>query len=137
RMGGRMIDELNILPEPLSRSFSGAIPASSAFFFMNLFLHVAFPLCLVFILWLHTSKLTNSKWILNQRMLLLVTLGLTLLSIFWPAPLAQAPDALILNPSYPVDLFYTACIPLLNLWSVPMQWIFWISLTLITVSMPW
>ena len=59
REGGRLFDALPIFSEPLSRIFAGDRPVPSAFFFVNLFVHIVLPLGMGVGLWLHVSKLAR------------------------------------------------------------------------------
>jgi len=45
--GARLLDALPLFSEPISRTFGGQDPLPSAFFFMNLFLHIAVPVGIV------------------------------------------------------------------------------------------
>jgi ferredoxin/coenzyme F420-reducing hydrogenase delta subunit len=104
--GARMADLLPIFPEPIGRAFSGGTAPPASFFFMNLFLHVALPLGLIFLLWLHTSRLARSAWLPDRKAAWGWALALLVLAMVWPAPLGQAADPLALAGSYPMDLFY-------------------------------
>ncbi|HSR15650.1 MAG TPA: cytochrome b N-terminal domain-containing protein, partial [Gemmatimonadales bacterium] len=57
--GARLLEAVPLLSEPLRRAFTGERPVPDAFFFLNLFLHVALPLGLGLLLWLHVSRLAR------------------------------------------------------------------------------
>src|SRR5262245_4453733 len=59
REGSRLLDVLPIFSEPLSRIFAGDGPVPSAFFFVNLFVHIAVPLAMAVMLWLHVSRVAR------------------------------------------------------------------------------
>ncbi len=75
--GARLLDLLPIFSEPISRSFSGEVPPASSFFFMTLFLHVALPLGLGALLWLHVSRVSRPALLPPRPMIrfLLAALG--------------------------------------------------------------
>src|SRR3990172_6001045 len=49
--GARLFDVLPIFSEPISRAFVGERPIPGAFFFLNLFAHIAFPIGLGLVVW--------------------------------------------------------------------------------------
>lgn len=57
--GARLLDALPVLSEPVSRAFAGEHALPSAFFFLNLFAHIAVPLGLGLGLWLHVSRVAR------------------------------------------------------------------------------
>jgi quinol-cytochrome oxidoreductase complex cytochrome b subunit len=83
--GARLFDFLPIFDEPISRAFAGDQPLPRAFFFMNLFAHIALPIGVALVLWIHVSRLARSH-VLPPRPLLWGTLGLfALISLAWPS----------------------------------------------------
>ena len=57
--GARIFDTLPVLSEPVARIFAGDRPVPPAFFFINLFLHVALPLGAAAGIWLHVSRIAR------------------------------------------------------------------------------
>jgi hypothetical protein len=76
-----MLRLLPLFPEPPDRAFVGDTPVPAQFFFMNLFLHVAVPLGMVFFLWLHTARLARAAWFPERRVMLGALAGFVLLSL--------------------------------------------------------
>lgn len=111
REGARMIDTLPVLSEPVSRAFAGERPVATAFFFVNLFAHVALPLGLALGLWLHVSRVARSG-LLPPRRLMWGVIGL-LLAVSIVRPLAMEPPAMAfaLPASVTGDLFYAFWLP--------------------------
>jgi NAD-dependent dihydropyrimidine dehydrogenase PreA subunit/coenzyme F420-reducing hydrogenase delta subunit len=110
--GARLMDVLPILSEPLSRTFVGERPLPSAFFFMNLFLHVALPIGLGLVLWLHVARQARAR-LMPPRQLTWGVIGvLTLVSILWPVELAPEADLFRLPEQAPYDFFYAFWLPL-------------------------
>jgi ferredoxin len=109
--GAKMLRLLPIFPEPPDRSFVGDKPVPSQFFFMNLFLHVAVPLGMIGLLWLHTSKLARAAWFPERRVAWGAVVGFVLLSLAWPAPLPPAADLLAIPGRVSADWFYGFWLP--------------------------
>lgn len=65
--GARLFDALPIFSEPVSRIFAGDQPVPSAFFFVNLFLHIALPLAMGILIWLHVSRVARPTMLPRDR----------------------------------------------------------------------
>ncbi len=112
REGARMLDALPILSEPISRAFTGERPVPPAFFFLNLFAHVAIPLSMLLVLWLHTSRLARPT-LLPPRALMWGTFGLlVLLSLVRPMRMAMEADPLRIPAAVPTDIFFAFWLPM-------------------------
>lgn len=104
--GARLLDVLPIFAEPIGRAFVGEREMPTAFFFLNLFAHIALPVGIALMLWIHVSRLARSH-IFPPRPLLWGTVGLlTLISLLWPAPMGERADLLRLPPEAPFDVVY-------------------------------
>jgi len=110
--GAQMLRLLPLFPEPPDRAFVGDAPVPAQFFFMNLFLHVAVPLGMVFFLWLHTARLARAAWFPERRVMLAALAGFVLLSLAWPAPLPPKADLLAIPGRIATDWFYGFWLPL-------------------------
>ena len=121
--GARLLDALPLFSEPISRTFSGADALPSAFFFMNLFLHIAVPVGIVIFLWLHVSRVTRPV-LLPPRPLLYATVGLlTAAALVVPAALGPAADLLRLPGEVTLDVYYTFWLPWVRSASPGVVWL--------------
>ncbi|HJS42525.1 MAG TPA: hydrogenase iron-sulfur subunit [Gemmatimonadales bacterium] len=110
--GARLLDVLPIFGEPIGRAFVGERPIPGAFFFLNLFAHIALPIGIGLLVWLHVSRVARPN-LLPPRGLLWGTIALLLaLSLLWPAPLGPAADLFRLPGPAPYDVFYMFWLPL-------------------------
>lgn len=122
REGGRLLDVLPVFSEPLSRIFAGDGPVPSAFFFVNLFIHIALPLGLGVGLWLHVSRLARPV-LLPPKPLMWGMVGvLTLASVVIPAPLGPAADPLRLAIDTPTDVIVAWWLPISEQLSPAVAW---------------
>jgi ferredoxin len=111
REGARMLDTLPVFSEPVIRIFAGEKAVPSAFFFVNLFAHVALPLAMAVGLWLHVSRVARVN-LLPPRVLLWSVIGaLTALSILRPISIGAEASAFRLAETVTVDLFYAFWLP--------------------------
>ncbi len=109
--GARLMDVLPLFSEPLARSFSGELPVPTAFFFLNLFAHVALPIGLLLVLWLHVSRLARPALFPPRRLGWGLVGLLTVLSIVWSATLGPQADPLRVPADVPLDVFYNVWMP--------------------------
>ncbi|MDH3222540.1 MAG: cytochrome b N-terminal domain-containing protein [Gemmatimonadota bacterium] len=122
--GARLLDALPIFSAPIARAFSGEAPPPSAFFFLNLFLHIAVPIGMIGALWLHVSRVARPV-LLPPRGLLWSTVGvLVAVSVLWPITMDPPADLLALPGETTLDLFYGFWLPLAR--RVPAGWV-WAS----------
>ena len=134
--GARLMDALHLLSTPIERVFGGDTTAPASFFFLNLFVHMALPLAMALVLWLHTLRLARSRWLPERYLGWGVTLALTALAIAWPAPLGPAADGLALGDRAAYDVFYTAWIPLAARLTPGVAWGVMAVLVLLPLSVP-
>ena len=110
--GARLFDVIPILSEPIGRIFAGDRPVPEAFFFLNLFVHIALPLLMGAGLWLHVSKVARPALAPPHRLRWGATAVLVAVSIAVPAPLGPAADPLRLPSETPIDLATAWWLPL-------------------------
>ncbi len=135
--GAKLMDLLPIFSEPISRSFlhPGTVPPS--FFFMNLFLHVALPLGLVAVLWVHLLKVARPRLLPPKAIRLYALAVLVLYALIFPAPLPPAADLLAVPVHFPTDLWFGFWLPLARAVSTPMQLALWVASAALALSVPW
>ncbi len=121
--GARLLDALPLFSEPVSRAFAGDSAVPSAFFFMNLFLHIAIPIGLAAFLWLHVSRVARPV-LLPPRPLLWTSVGLlTAAAIVLPVPLGPPADLLRIPGEMALDIFYSFWVPAARAMSPVVVWI--------------
>ena len=135
--GARLLDALPVFSEPIGRAFVGEEAVPSAFFFLNLFAHIALPIGLGALLWVHVARVARPVLLPARRVLWGTLGGLLLLAVIWPAPLAPEADLLRVPTDVPLDWFYGFWLPLtqpLPAWSV---WAMGTVLLGGVVAVPW
>lgn len=131
--GARLFDALPILSEPVARTFAGDRPIPSAFFFLNLFLHVALPLGAGAGIWLHVSRIARPT-LLPPRPLLWGLVGaLIALAVVLPAPLLPRGDAFVVPTQVPLNLFYAFWLPLAA--KLPVFWAWGGAIATFTIAL--
>jgi ferredoxin len=112
REGARMLDVLPILSEPVSRIFAGDRPTPSAFFFVNLFMHIGVPLAMGVLLWLHVSRVARPVLMPPRRITWSIIGVLTAAAFVMPAALGPAADPFTTPATTPLNFFVAWWLPL-------------------------
>ncbi|MDH3691015.1 MAG: hydrogenase iron-sulfur subunit, partial [Gammaproteobacteria bacterium] len=131
------LDSLGIFAEPIARNFLHDTTLSGRFFTLMVFIHIAVPLILLFLLWVHIQRCTHPK--VNPPLGLAAgTLAMLLcLSLAFPA-VSQGPVNLNQVPSVvSLDWFYLGLYPLLDRYSGQFLWSLLIGGTLALAILPW
>jgi hypothetical protein len=120
--GARLFDLLPIFGEPISRAFTGERPIPGAFFFLNLFAHVALPIGLFILVWVHVSRLARPGLFPPRRLTWTVVGALTALAVLWPVATTPPADLFALPGAAPFDWFYAFWLPLARVVSPATLW---------------
>ncbi len=135
--GARLLDALPIFSEPISRSFSGERAIPNAFFFLNLFAHIALPIAMLALVWVHVARVSRPV-LLPARPLLWGSIGaLTLLAVVWPVPDVLPADLLQQPRDVPVDWFFAFWLPLTQAVPAWAVWAIGAVVVALLVSVPW
>jgi coenzyme F420-reducing hydrogenase delta subunit/NAD-dependent dihydropyrimidine dehydrogenase PreA subunit len=131
------MDALPIFSEPLARAFAGEGEPPSAFFFLNLFAHIAVPVGMALVLWIHVSRLARPVLLPPRGLAWGATLALVAVAMLVPAPLAPRADAFALPEAVPVDWFYAFWLPATRALEPLPVWIAFVGITLAVGLVPW
>ena len=135
--GARFLDVLPIFGEPIGRIFVGERPIPGAFFFLNLFAHIAIPIGLGGVLWLHVSRVQRPVLIPPRRLLWTMTALLVATAIVWPMGMAAEGSPFRIPASAPIDLLYAFWLPVTHGVNAVTVWLAGGLLTAIAVLVPW
>jgi ferredoxin/coenzyme F420-reducing hydrogenase delta subunit len=135
--GAKLLDALPVHSQSVGRLFSGEEPVPSSFFFMNLFLHVALPLGLAALLWLHTSRLARSSWLPSRKVTWGVVAALALVALLLPLPLGPPADPLALPGPQNADFLYSFWLPLAERQAPAAHLALWALVGTVLLSAPW
>lgn len=135
--GARWLDALPIFSEPIGRSFVGERDVPAAFFFLNLFAHIALPIGVGVLIWVHIARVARPVLLPARPVLWGSMIALTALAVLWPPPMAPRADLLRLPQDVPVDWFFGVWLPVtqrLPAWSV---WPLGTALLGVCIVVPW
>lgn len=121
--GARVFDTLPILSEPVGRTFVAEHNPPGAFFFFNLFLHVALPLGMGVLLLLHVSRLARAS-LLPPRRLTWGLIGLLVaIAVLWPVTMAPQGDPFTRPGTVPIDWWFAFWLPFTTRLSPGVVWL--------------
>lgn len=119
--GARFLDVLPLFSEPIRGLFVGTEPLPAAFFFLNLFLHIALPIGVGLILWLHVSRVARPTLLPPPGLRWGLLALLVAVSVLWPIGMTGEADPLRLPGHVALDVFYAFWLPVtrpLPAWAV-------------------
>lgn len=102
----RLIDDLPIFTEPLSRSLLTDETINSLLFFMIFFMHMLIPLAMGVGLWVHITRLSRPRFLTGRVLTAWTMASLVVVSIVWPATSAPAARMTVLPSSMTMDGWY-------------------------------
>jgi coenzyme F420-reducing hydrogenase delta subunit/Pyruvate/2-oxoacid:ferredoxin oxidoreductase delta subunit len=135
--GARLMDLLPLFSEPIGRAFTGERALGGAFFFLNLFLHIALPIGLGIVLWLHVSRVARPTLLPPRRLMWSTFALLTAAAILLPVGLAPEATPFLRPARVPADLFYAFWLPLTEGAPAWMVWLTGGALVLAVLIVPW
>ncbi len=132
-----LLDRLPIFGEPIARNFIATGTLTGRFFTLMVFMHVAVPLFLLFIMWVHILRISRPK--VNPPRLLSAMSLIALIGVsIWKPAVSQGHVDLAKAPvEVGLDWFYLPLYPLMDFWSKGAVWGLLGAFSLMIGLMPW
>ena len=132
-----LLDALPIFGEPIARNFLTVESLSSRFFTLMVFLHIAIPLLLLLVMWIHIQRIAQART-RPPRGLVIVTLGALVAASFVLPATSQAPADLARVPdSVGIDWLLLPLYPVIEVTPPGVIWAGVLVFTLLMVGLPW
>jgi ferredoxin/coenzyme F420-reducing hydrogenase delta subunit len=132
-----LLDYLPIFGSPIARNFISTGTLTSRFFTLLVFMHIAVPLFLLFLMWIHIIRISRPKVNPPRALALLTVSALIVVSIYKPA-LSQGHVDLAHAPvQVGLDWFYLALYPLVDTLGRGGVWAALGVFSLLMGAMPW
>jgi quinol-cytochrome oxidoreductase complex cytochrome b subunit/coenzyme F420-reducing hydrogenase delta subunit len=131
------LDWLGVFSEPFARNFLSPLHMDDRLFTLLTFMHIFFPLILLFILWVHLIRVYKPKVNPSRGLAVGTLLMLLALSLLKPAEsqgIANLNDAIT---SIGLDWFYLFAYPLMDQLGDGPVWGAAIALSIILLLLPW
>jgi len=136
-VSSELLDRLAIFGEPIARNFVSTGTLTSRFFTLLVFLHVAVPLFLLFLMWVHILRISRPK-VNPPRVLAGATLGALMVVSFLQPALSQGPAELSRLPAtIGLDWFFLPLYPIADRISPDLVWGILGVFTVVLGAMPW
>ena len=131
------LDALPLFGEPIARNFASPAGLSDRFFTLMIFMHIAVPLILLFIMWFHLQRVNYAK--VNPARGLAVGTALMLLVLSLAVPAASQGPADLAQVPTPVklDWFFLWVFPLIEKVSPSSAWIILVGGSFVLMAFPW
>ncbi len=131
------LDALPFFAEPIARNFLSPTSLDDRFFTLLLFLHIAVPLILLFVLWIHLQRVSRPKIVPPRGLAAGMFAMLVVLSLVKPALSQGQADLGLVPGTIGLDWFYLVLYPLLD--SLPKLdvWALVGVLSLVLAAVPW
>jgi len=132
-----LLDTLGIFGEPIARNFLAPDLLSSRFFTLMVFLHIAIPLLLLLLMWIHIQRIAGARTN-PPRGLAAITLGaLVLGALIRPAPLGPAADLASVPALIDMDWFLLSLYPVIEVAPTGAVWAGVAGFTVLLAGLPW
>jgi len=130
------LDTLPLFGEPIARNFLHQSTLSGRFFTLMVFIHIAVPLIMLFLMWVHIQRHMYPR-VNPPRGLMAGTFGmLIVLSLVYPAVSQDPADLNQVVAEVGLDWFYLPLYPLVDLYPGEILWAVLVGVSLLFVVMP-
>jgi quinol-cytochrome oxidoreductase complex cytochrome b subunit/coenzyme F420-reducing hydrogenase delta subunit/Fe-S-cluster-containing hydrogenase component 2 len=110
-----LVDAIGIFGEPIARNFLTPGSLDDRFFSLMLFLHIAIPLILLMVMWIHLQRVTRPEINPARGLAILMLVAFVALALALPAT-SQAPaDLGLVLGRIGLDWYYLGTYPLIDL----------------------
>ena len=136
-LSSELLDWLPIFGESIARNFLAPENLNDRFFTLLVFMHIAIPLILLFLMWVHILYISRPKMNPPRALAAVMLIALIAVSLWKPA-LSQGPANLTKVPNdVGLDWFYLPLYPLVDSWSRGAVWAMLGGFTLMLAALPW
>lgn len=133
----RLLDQLPVFADPLSRSFLSDDTVNSLVFFVVFFFHMLIPLAMGIALWLHITRLSRPKFLTGRAMTLWVVGTQALLAAVLPADLAEPARMAVTPTRFALDAWYLLPMWLTDRLGAGALWALALGAGVLVYSIPW
>jgi quinol-cytochrome oxidoreductase complex cytochrome b subunit/coenzyme F420-reducing hydrogenase delta subunit len=131
------LDSLPFFGESIAGNFADSSKLSARFFSLIMFIHIAVPLIMLFLMWLHIQRHAYAKQNPPRGLAIGTLAALLVLSLVYPATSHEAADLAVVPAKLDLDWFYLGAYPLFDVIPGGYMWLIAVGATLILALLPW
>ncbi len=132
-----LLDALPFFAEPIARNFLTPESLSSRFFTLMVFLHIAIPLLLLLLMWIHIQRITSARTKPPRGLAVLTLAALVAASLAMPAVLQGPADLSTFPTRVGLDWFILGLYPVIDLVPPSVIWTGALLITFLLFGLPW
>ncbi|TNF19823.1 MAG: hydrogenase iron-sulfur subunit [Rhodobacteraceae bacterium] len=132
-----LLDALPFFAEPIARNFLTPASLSGRFFTLMVFLHIAIPLLLLLMMWIHIQRITAARTMPPRGLSVLTLAALVIVSFAMPAVLQGPADLARFPSTVGLDWFILGLYPVIDLVPPSVIWTGALLFTVLMFGLPW
>ncbi len=132
-----LLDALPFFAEPIARNFLTPSSLSGRFFTLMVFLHIAIPLILLLMMWIHVQRITSARTKPPRGLGTIMLVALVAVSYLMPAVSQGAADLSTVPAEIGVDWFILGLYPVIDIAPPGVIWTGALVITLLLIGLPW
>ncbi|HEY9037986.1 MAG TPA: cytochrome b N-terminal domain-containing protein [Roseovarius sp.] len=132
-----LLDALPFFAEPIARNFLTPASLSGRFFTLMVFLHIAIPLLLLLMMWIHIQRITAARTMPPRGLSVLTLAALVIVSFAMPAVLQGPADLATFPATVGLDWFILGLYPVIDMVPPSVIWTGALLFTVLMFGLPW
>ncbi|MFP7570245.1 cytochrome b N-terminal domain-containing protein [Marivita sp. S2033] len=132
-----LLDALPFFAEPIARNFLTPASLSGRFFTLMVFLHIAIPLLLLLMMWIHVQRITAARTMPPRGLSVLTLAALVIVSYAMPAVLQGPADLATFPVTVRLDWFILGLYPVIDMVPPSVIWTGALLFTVLMFGLPW
>jgi len=131
------LDALPFFGGSIAANFADSSKLSARFFSLMVYMHIAIPLFMLFLMWIHIQRHAYAKQNPPRGLAVGTLAALFVLSLVYPATSHEPANLAVVPAVVDLDWFYLTGYPLLDVIPGGQMWLIAIGATLILALLPW
>lgn len=132
-----LLDALGIFGESIARNFLSPAKLSGRFFTLMVFLHIAIPLLLLLLMWVHIQRIAMARTRPPRGLAAVTLVALVATAFALPAPLEGPADLATVPQRVGLDWFLLGLYPVIELVPAGVIWAGAAIFTILLAGLPW
>jgi len=131
------LDWLPIFGEPIARNFLAPSSLDDRFFTLMIFIHIAVPIMMVFVLWIHLQRVARPEYLPSRTLSIGTMVMLIGLSLVFPATSHAPADLLTVPRTLKLDWWYLVIYPVIERFGPGPAWYGLVGFSFLLTFLPW